>query len=130
MLFNKRVLDRIHEQFDRSVGTVRDARDRSLLLIGFAGAFRRSELSAVDCKWIERTASGLVITIPKSKTDQEGQARQVAIPRGRNAICPIKALEQWLERSGITEGPVFRPVTRRGQVRSALGRLHRVDREA
>ena len=116
MLFNKRVLDRIHEQFDRSVGTVRDARDRALLLIGFAGAFRRSELSAVDCKWIERTAGGLVITIPKSKTDQEGQARQVAIPRGRNAICPIKALEQWLERSGITEGPVFRPVTRRGQV--------------
>ena len=96
--------------------SVRDARDRALLLIGFAGAFRRSELSAVDCKWIERSASGLIITIPKSKTDQEGQARQVAIPRGRNAICPVKALEGWLELSGISEGPVFRPLTRRGHV--------------
>ncbi len=52
--------------------SLRDARDRALLLIGFAGAFQRSELCAVDCKWIERTASGLLITIPRSKTDQEG----------------------------------------------------------
>jgi integrase len=96
--------------------SVRDARDRALLLIGFAGAFRRSELSSIDCKLIERTAPGVVITIPKSKTDQEGQARQVAIPRSRNPICPIKALDQWLERCGITEGPVFRPITRRGHV--------------
>jgi integrase len=96
--------------------SVRDARDRALLLIGFAGAFRRSELSAVDCKWIERSPSGLIITIPKSKTDQEGQSRQVAISRGPDPICPIKALDQWLELSGISEGPVFRPVTQRGHV--------------
>jgi len=96
--------------------SLRDARDRALLLIGFAGAFRRSELSRIDCESIERTARGIVITIPKSKTDQEGQARHVAIPHGRSAICPIRALDQWLELSGVTEGPVFRPVTRRGQV--------------
>ena len=54
--------------------------------------------------------------MPRSKTDQEGQARHVAIPHGRAAICPIKALEQWLELSGVTEGPVFRPLTRRGHV--------------
>jgi integrase len=96
--------------------SVWDARDRALLLIGFAGAFRRSELSSIDCKSIERTPLGLLITIPKSKTDQEGQARQVAIPRSRNAICPVKALDQWLERSGITEGAVFRQVSRRGHV--------------
>jgi integrase len=95
-----------------------DARDRALLLIGFAGAFRRSELSSLDCKSIERAAAGIVITISKSKTDQEGQARHVAIPRSRNAICPITALDQWLERSGIKEGPLFRPVTRRGEVLS------------
>ncbi len=98
--------------------SVRDCRDRALLLIGFAGAFRRSELSRIDCESIERTARGLVITIPKSKTDQEGQARQVAIPFGQNAICPVKALEQWLEVSGISKGPVFRPVTLRGHVLS------------
>ncbi|HYU46199.1 MAG TPA: site-specific integrase, partial [Terriglobales bacterium] len=96
--------------------SVRDARDRALLLIGFAGAFRRSELSRIDCESIERTARGIVITIPKSKTDQEGQGRQVAIPHGRNDICPVRALDQWLELSGITQGPVFRPLARRGHV--------------
>ena len=87
-----------------------------------AAVTARSELSRVDCKSIERTAAGIVITIPKSKTDQEGQARQVAIPRGQNAICPVKALDQWLEVSGISEGPVFRPVTRRGHVLSVKSR--------
>ncbi len=96
--------------------SVRDARDRALLLIGFAGAFRRSELICIDCKSIERRAAGIVITIPKSKTDQEGQGRQVAIPHGRNDICPVRALDQWLELSGITQGPVFRPLARRGHV--------------
>ncbi len=96
--------------------SLRDCRDRALLLFGFAGAFRRSELSRIDCESIERTARAIVITIPKSKTDQEGQARHVAIPHGRSAICPIKALDQWLEVSGISEGPVFRPLTRRGHV--------------
>src|SRR5262249_31285077 len=83
---------------------------------GFAGAFRRSELSRIDLGSIERTDPGIVITVRRSKTDQEGQTRQVAIPRGRNGICPVKALDQWLERSGITQGLVFRPVTRRGDV--------------
>ncbi len=71
--------------------SVRDVRDRALLLVGFAGAFRRSERSRVDCKSIKRTPRGIVITIAKSKTDQEGQARHVAIPNGRNNICPIQA---------------------------------------
>jgi integrase len=96
--------------------SVRDARDRALLLVGFAGAFRRSELSRIDRKSIERTPRGIIVTIPKSKTDQEGQGRQVAIPCGRNDICPVRALDQWLELSRITEGLVFRPVTRRGIV--------------
>jgi integrase len=95
---------------------MRDVRDRALLLIGFAGAFRRSELSRIDCESIERTEAGIVITIPRSKTDQEGQARQVAIPRGRATVCPVQALDQWLELSGITDGPVFRQVSRRGHV--------------
>jgi integrase len=96
--------------------SVRDIRDRALLLIGFAGAFRRSELSRIDLGSIERTDPGIVITVRRSKTDQEGQSRQVAISRGRDPICPIKALDQWLELSGISEGPVFRPVTQRGHV--------------
>jgi integrase len=96
--------------------SVRDARDHALLLIGFAGAFRRSELSRIDCGSIDRTAAGIVITLRRTKTDQEGRARQVAIALGRNGMCPVRALEQWFQLSGISEGPVFRPVTRRGHV--------------
>ncbi len=96
--------------------SMRDIRDRALLLIGFAGAFRRSELSAVNCNWIERTEQGIVLTLPKSKTDQEGRGRSVAIPRVGGPICPVAALDAWLEASGIVDGPLFRPVSKAGKV--------------
>lgn len=97
-------------------GSTRDVRDRALLLIGFAGAFRRSELSAVDCNWIERTEQGIVITLPRSKTDQEGRGRSVAIPCVSGPICPVAALDEWLQASGIGGGPLFRPVSKAGRV--------------
>ena len=97
-------------------GSPRDIRDRALLLVGFAGAFRRSELSAVDCKWIERTEQGIEITLPRSKTDQEGRGRRVVIPRVGGPICPGAALDSWLQVSGIADGPLFRPVSKAGKV--------------
>ncbi len=97
-------------------GSTRDVRDRALLLVGFAAAFRRSELSAVNCNWIERTERGIVLTLPRSKTDQEGRGRSVAIPRVGGPICPVAALDAWLEVSGIADGPLFRPVSKPGQV--------------
>jgi integrase len=96
--------------------SARDIRDRALLLIGFAGAFRRSELIAVDCNSIERRSAGIVISISRSKTDQERRGRQIAIPRSGGCICPIAALDAWLEFANISEGPIFRSVTRRGAV--------------
>jgi integrase len=69
--------------------SLRDLRDRALLLVGFHGAFRRSELSAVDCKSIAWSNQGIVVTIRKSKTDQERKGRNVAIPGGIGAICPV-----------------------------------------
>ena len=96
--------------------SIRDVRDRALLLIGFSGAFRRSELSAVDCKSIEWMAQGLVLTIPRNKTDQEGRGRKVAIPLARVPACPVRALGEWLELSGIKDGPIFRPVAKGGNV--------------
>ena len=66
-------------------------RDRALLLIGFAGALRRSELVALNCKDIEETAEGLRVTIRHSKTDQEGNGATIAIPRGSFA-CPVVAV--------------------------------------
>ncbi len=97
-------------------GETRDLRDRALLLVGFAGAFRRSELIAADCKWIKQGERGIVITLPRSKTDQEGRGRDVAIPRIGGPICPVAALDSWLATSGIANGPLFRPVSKAGRV--------------
>lgn len=91
-------------------------RDQALLLIGFAGAFRRSELVAINCTDVEFADQGLVVNITRSKTDQEGQGRRVAIPHARGAACPVGSLKAWLQTSGISDGPIFRPVTRHGKI--------------
>ncbi len=90
---------------------LRGLRDRALLLLGFAGAFRRSELVALDVADLEETEDGYRITIRRSKTDQEGQGQVIAIVRG-NSTCPVKAVKAWLAASGITEGPLFRSVAK------------------
>ena len=95
---------------------VKDARDRALLLIGFAGGFRRSEIVGLDCDDIERVRQGLIVTLRRSKTDQEGAGRKVGIPFGRTRHCPVLALDRWLAVSGIEAGPIFRPVDRHGRV--------------
>jgi integrase len=81
--------------------SLRALRDRAIILLGFAGAFRRSELVAIDLEDIEEAPEGLLVTIRRSKTDQEGIGRKVAIPRGEIA-CPVAALRAWLEAAGIT----------------------------
>lgn len=98
--------------------TLLGARDRALLLIGFAGAFRRSELVSLDVADLAFTPEGLLLTLRRSKTDQEAAGRQIAIPFGSHAqTCPVRALRAWLDAAAITEGPVFRPVDRHGNVR-------------
>jgi integrase len=96
--------------------SIRDIRDRALLLIGFAGAFRRSELSAIQCNWVTRTKHGISIRLPRCKTDQESRGRNLAIPFLCGSICPVAALDAWLEVSGITDGPLFRRVSKSGGV--------------
>jgi integrase len=91
-------------------------RDRAILLVGFAGAFRRSELVALDMADVEFTTEGMVITVRRSKTDQEGQGHRKAIPMGLNGCCPVRALRRWLEASGIEGGPLFRGVDRHGHL--------------
>ena len=92
-------------------------RDRTLLLIGFSGAFRRSELVALNCEDLSETADGLTILIRRSKTDQEAAGRKVAIPRGREATtCPLRALAAWRAAAAIESGPVFLRVNRHGQI--------------
>lgn len=99
--------------------SVKDTRDRALLLIGFAGGFRRSELVGLNVEDIETVRQGLVINITRSKTDQMGEGRKIGIPVARGAHCPVLALEAWLKHASITEGPLFHPVARNGEVKSA-----------
>jgi site-specific recombinase XerD len=91
------------------------SRDRALLLLGFAGAFRRSELVALDVADITEAKTGLLITIRRSKTDQEGEGITIAIARG-DLACPAKALREWLDAAGIETGPIFRPINKGGTV--------------
>jgi site-specific recombinase XerD len=90
-------------------------RDRALLLLGFAGAFRRSELVALDVVDLEETETGLLVTIRRGKTDQEAMGRAIAIPYG-DIACPVKALRAWLDAAGIEAGPLFRPINKAGAV--------------
>ncbi len=92
------------------------ARDKALLLIGFAGAFRRSELVALRYEDLTQFENGVEVLIRRSKTDQEGVGRTVFIPHARGSRCPVKALRIWLEFAGITKGPLFRPINRYDQV--------------
>ena len=93
-------------------------RNRAILLLGFAGALRRSELVALNVADIEPADGGLRVNIRRSKTDQEGEGTIIAIAAGITD-CPAKALMTWLGAAGITEGPVFRPINKAGTVSRA-----------
>lgn len=96
----------------------RSLRDRALLLLGFAGGFRRSELVGLDVADIETVRQGFVVTLRRSKTDQEGHGRQIGIPVGRTHCCPVAAVSNWLTAAMIASGPLFRPVDRHGNISS------------
>jgi site-specific recombinase XerD len=96
-----------------------DVRDRALILIGFAGALRRSELVALDINDVDEDADGLVLRIRRSKTDQEAVGETKGLPYGSHpATCPVRAWRAWIDASGIDAGPAFRAVDRHGRMRS------------
>ncbi|HEY0420777.1 MAG TPA: integrase, partial [Acetobacteraceae bacterium] len=89
--------------------TIIGRRDRALLLIGFGGALRRSELVALQVEDVQETEKGMKVLIRRSKTDQEGEGHELAIHRGRGkGTCPVAALDAWLKAAGIASGPIFR----------------------
>ena len=105
-------------------------RDSALVLVGFAGGFRRSELAGIHSHDLKYSTDGVVVTVRKSKTDQEGAGREVGLPFGSSTeTCPVRALLQWLDQAAIREGPVFRSVgryghvSRRGLHRDSIGKL-------
>ena len=98
--------------------TLAGKRDRALLALGFAGAFRRSELVALDVGDLREDPEGLRVMVRRSKVDQEGRGFEKAIPHGR-FIRPVALVREWLDAAGIVSGPLFRPVSRSGNVRGA-----------
>lgn len=92
-------------------------RDRALLLLGFAGGFRRAELVALQCAALKFVAEGLEVFIERSKTDQEHKGDLKMVAYGSDpASCPVRAVKDWLELSGLVDGPVFRPINRHEQL--------------
>lgn len=116
------VVDQLRAMLEALPPGLIGARDRALLLLGFSGAFRRSELVSLDVGDVQITRAGLVVTLRRSKTDQLGEGRKIGIPNGTAAAtCPVAAVKGWLKLAGIRDGPLFRPINRHGQL--GAGRL-------
>jgi integrase len=101
-------------------------RDRAMVLLGFAGAFRRSELVGLDVEDCVFGKDGLTVTLRRSKTDQDGAGRKIGIPYGSNPeTCPVRTVQGWMETACISTGPLFRSINRHDRVRA--GRLSGID---
>lgn len=106
----------LFQMLDCMGDSTKDIRDKALLLLGFAGAFRRSELVGLDVADIAHVRQGIVVTLRRSKTDQNGVGRKIGIPFGRSKWCPVKQLVYWLDHARIETGPLFRGINRHGHV--------------
>lgn len=104
------------DELRRMIGAGRGVaavRDRALMLLGFAGARRRIELVNLNAEDVRDDPDGLIITIRRSKTDQEGAGFEVPIPFGSDRVsCPVRGLKDWLQVSGIDSGAIFRSIRR------------------
>ena len=102
----KSIINVINEQ---KIEEIKKLRDKSIILIGFGGGFRRTELISIDYEDLEFVPEGLKITVKRSKTDQFGEGMIKGLPFFNNEIyCPVKNLQKWLEISKIKTGPIFR----------------------
>ena len=94
---------------DQKFDEIKKLRDKSIILIGFSGGFRRSELISIDHEDLEFVPEGLKITIKRSKTDQFGEGMIKGLPYFKNeTYCPVNSLKKWLKISKIENGPIFR----------------------
>lgn len=111
----RQIIDTIPQ--DKVIGV----RNRALLVMGWAGALRRSELISLTIEDVSITREGLILHLNRSKTDQKGEGQNVALPYGSNPLtCPVRSLEDWLTASGISKGPLFRRIDRHGNIMGGL----------
>ena len=87
-------------------------RDNALLQIGYFGAFRRSEIVSLRVEHLAWEPEGIVLMLPRSKTDQQGEGMARAVPYGRGVCCPASALRTWLAAADINDGPLFRSISK------------------
>lgn len=121
--------DWLREMLEVLPDGIRGVRDRAILTIGFAGGFRRSELAALTLGDVQFHPQGVELLVRKSKTDQVGHGQVKVIAYGQNpGTCPVRALEDWLELAGLTEGPVFRPIDRHDNIRPRALTAHSIAR--
>jgi site-specific recombinase XerD len=101
--------------------TIIGIRNRALLVLGWAGALRRSELVSLNLEDVSKTRDGLILHLNRSKTDQKGEGQDIALPYGSNPLtCPVRSLEDWLAASKISGGPLFRRIDRHGNILDGL----------
>ena len=106
----KQILDVIDQQ---KINDIKKLRDKSIIIIGFSGGFRRNEIVSLDYEDLDFVNEGVKITIRKSKTDQFGEGYVKALPYFDNSLyCPVKILTRWLNLSKITQGAIFRRFTK------------------
>jgi len=92
---------------------IKKSRDRSIILIGFSGGFRRNEIVSLDYDDLDFVQEGLKVNLKRSKTDQFGEGSIKGLPYFDNPqFCPVKSLQKWLEISNIKSGPLFRRFTK------------------
>ncbi|MGB3917555.1 tyrosine-type recombinase/integrase [Thiothrix litoralis] len=109
-------IDKIYQMIAQcNIKTLQGKRDKAVLLLGFAGAFRRSELVGLTVADLEEVSDGLKVLIRKSKTDQEREGHTIAILNGRLNVVGV--LQDYLTSAGIKEGAIFRPITKNGKIR-------------
>ena len=102
----KLIIDVIDEEKNEDI---KKLRDRSIILIGFSGGFRRNEIVSLDYEDLDFVLEGLKINIKRSKTDQFGEGSKKALPYFDNSqYCPVVSLQKWIKISNINSGPLFR----------------------
>lgn len=95
---------------------LKNIRNKAAVLVGYFGAFRCSELVVQQWEQIEFVREGIIIMMPRSKTDQTGQGMTCPIPFGPDKICPVRALMDWREASGCKGGSVYRRITKQSKI--------------